>query len=25
MVGGIVGAATGYVLIKTLKRDWKHK
>ena len=25
MVGGIAGAAAGYVLIKTLKRDWHGK
>ena len=25
MVGGVVGALAGYVIIKTLKRDWKHK
>jgi hypothetical protein len=25
MVGGIAGAAAGYVLIKTLKRDWHKK
>ena len=25
MVGGIAGAFAGYVIIKTLKRDWKHK
>ena len=25
MVGGIVGAVAGYVIIKTIKRDWKHK
>ena len=23
--GGIAGAFAGYVIIKTLKRDWKHK
>ena len=25
MVGGVAGAAAGYLIIKTLKRDWKHK
>jgi hypothetical protein len=25
MVGGIAGAAGGYLLIKTLKRDWHRK
>ena len=25
MVGGVAGAFAGYVIIKTLKRDWKHK
>ena len=24
MVGGVVGALAGYVIIKALKRDWKH-
>lgn len=24
MVGGIGGAAAGYLIIKTLKNDWKH-
>ena len=24
MVGGVAGAFAGYVIIKTLKRDWKH-
>ena len=25
MVGGIAGAVGGYLLIKTLKRDWHHR
>ena len=25
MVGGIVGAVAGYVIIKTIKRDWHRK
>jgi hypothetical protein len=24
MVGGVAGAAAGYLIIKTLKHDWKH-
>jgi len=25
MVGGIIGAGAGYVIIKTLRGDWRHK